>query len=81
MCRLTGSWYFYKFRANFLLFGLCAALGLISSWPCWGCSGSLYYSWIVAVAPCGTLISSPCPPVLGGRVGVSEAMFGGALCV
>ena len=48
-----GSWYFYEFQADFLLFGLCAALGLISSWPCWGCSGSLYYSWIVAVAPCG----------------------------
>ena len=55
MWRLTGSWYFYEFQANFLLFGLCAALGLISSWHCWGCSSSLYYSWIVAVDPCGTV--------------------------
>ena len=49
-----ADWYFFQFQADFLLFGLCAALGLISSWLCWGCSDSLYYSWIVAVAPCGT---------------------------
>ena len=33
---------FVDFQASFLLFAFCAVLGLLSSWPCWCCSGLSY---------------------------------------